>query len=57
MVVTFEKLDIKWSPTWYYLGRAVSDEGKEFTQCLVDREQFPKFIETAEKYFKKELTA
>jgi hypothetical protein len=56
MVVSFEKLDIKWNPTWYYLGIATSDTGKEFSQCLVDRDQFSQFIKAAEQYFKGDKT-
>jgi hypothetical protein len=54
MVVSFEKLDIKWAPMFYYLGKAVSDEGKEFSQCLVSTDQFPQFVKAAETYFNKE---
>lgn len=53
MTVTFEKLDIQWNPMWYYLGKAVSDSGREFSQCLVDQDQFSQFIKTAENYFKR----
>jgi hypothetical protein len=54
MVITFERLDQQWNPMFYYLGKAISDAGKEFSQCLVSNEQFPQFIKAAEAYFNKE---
>jgi hypothetical protein len=55
MVISFERLDQQWNPMFYYLGKAISDAGKEFSQCLVSNEQFPQFIKAAEAYFKKDL--
>lgn len=50
--VTLERVDPQWYPVIYYMGKAMSRKGREFSRGMIDRSQLEDFIKGAEDYFK-----